>query len=154
MAKRVDTYETCEYDGDRACAVEAFLSVLGGRWKGMILFHLLSGTKRFGELRRLLPHVTQRMLTAQLRELEKDGILSRKVYAQVPPRVEYTLTEFGARLEPIVELMGEWGDRYMTLYATKAEPALVHAVGAEAGAKTKRAPAGGAGARGRSSVVR
>ena len=63
MAKKNDKYETCEYDGDRACAVETFLDVLGGRWKGMILFHLIGGTRRFGELRRLLPCVTQRMLT-------------------------------------------------------------------------------------------
>lgn len=116
MAKRTATYDTCEYDGDRACAVEAFLDVLGGRWKGMILFHLLSGTKRFGELRKLLPPVTQRMLTAQLRELEADHILERKVYPQVPPKVEYTLTPIGQRLGPAVLVMAEWGDEYMVKY--------------------------------------
>ena len=122
MARRNDKYETCEYDGDRACAVEAFLDVLGGRWKGMILFHLLAGTRRFGELRRLLPHVTQRMLTAQLRELEKDGIVNRKVYAEVPPKVEYSLTPMGKRLDPILRVMGEWGDEYMTKHGEPARP--------------------------------
>lgn len=106
-------YDDCPYDGDQACAVEAFLDALGGRWKGMILFHLLPGTRRFGELRKTLPHVTQRMLTTQLRELERDGIVSRKVYAEVPPRVEYTLTALGRRLSPILAAMAEWGDAYM-----------------------------------------
>lgn len=109
-------YDDCEYDGDRACAVEAFLDVLGGRWKGMILFHLLPGTRRFGELRKLLPHVTQRMLTKQLRELEKDGIVARKVYAEVPPRVEYKLTPLGQKLSPILAQMANWGDGYMRQY--------------------------------------
>jgi len=106
-------YDDCPYDGDRACAVEAFLDTLGGRWKGMILFHLLPGTRRFGELRKTLPHVTQRMLTTQLRELERDGIVSRKVHAEVPPRVEYSLTPMGRRLSPILAAMAEWGDEYM-----------------------------------------
>lgn len=124
MAKRVTAYDTCEYTGDRACAVEAFLDVLGGRWKGMILFHLLGGTKRFGELRKLLPHVTQRMLTAQLRELERDHILTRRVYAEVPPRVEYSLTEIGAALAPAVAVMADWGDAYMTRHGQS--PAADH----------------------------
>jgi DNA-binding HxlR family transcriptional regulator len=111
-----EKYDECPYTGDHACAVEAFLDVLGGRWKGMILFHLLPGTRRFGELRRLLPHVTQRMLTNQLRELEKDGIVARKVYAQVPPRVEYTLTPLGQKLSPILAQMAMWGDAYMRRY--------------------------------------
>lgn len=109
-------YDDCPYTGDRACAIEAFLDVLGGRWKGMILFHLLPGTRRFGELRKLLPHVTQRMMTNQLRELEKDGIVSRKVYAEVPPRVEYALTPLGQKLSPILAQMATWGDAYMQRY--------------------------------------
>ena len=107
MATR-QKYDDCPYTGDHACAVEAFLDVLGGRWKGMILFHLLPGTRRFGELKKLLPHVTQRMLTNQLRELEKDGVVSRKVYAEVPPRVEYTLTELGESLRAPIIALGNW----------------------------------------------
>jgi DNA-binding HxlR family transcriptional regulator len=106
-------YDDCEYDGDRACAVEAFLDALGGRWKGMILFHLLGGTRRFGELRKALESVTQRTLTNQLRELERDGVIARKVYAEVPPRVEYSLTPLGQRLAPILAAMAEWGDEFM-----------------------------------------
>lgn len=114
-----DVYDRCEYDGDEACAVEAFLDVLGGRWKGMILFHLAAGTKRFGELRRAVPGVTQRVMTAQLRELERDGVVAREVYAQVPARVEYSLTPIGRELEPVLRLMSVWGDAYM-----KARPDL------------------------------
>jgi DNA-binding HxlR family transcriptional regulator len=101
------------YDGEYGCSVEATLDVIGGKWKGVILFHLLDGVKRFGELRRLLPEVTQRMLTLQLRELEEAGILHREIYREVPPRVEYSLTAFGASLEPILLLMRDWGDDYM-----------------------------------------
>jgi DNA-binding HxlR family transcriptional regulator len=83
--------------------------VIGGKWKGGILSHLLGGTKRFGELRRLMPMVTQRMLTTQLRELEDDGVITRTVHPQVPPKVEYALSEFGTTLEPIFTLMQSWG---------------------------------------------
>ncbi len=100
--------EFCPYK----CAVEATLDVIGGKWKGVILFHLLEGTRRFGEFRRLLPSVTQRMLTLQLRELEQDGIVHREVYAQIPPKVEYSLTEFGRSLEPILLQMCAWGGEY------------------------------------------
>jgi DNA-binding HxlR family transcriptional regulator len=100
------------YDFDHGCPVEATLDVIGGRWKGVILFHLLGGTRRFGELRKLLPGVTQRMLTLQLRELEADGVVRREVYREVPPKVEYSLTEFGASLEPILVQMRDWGERY------------------------------------------
>ncbi|MCE9579240.1 MAG: helix-turn-helix transcriptional regulator [Deltaproteobacteria bacterium] len=94
------------------CAVEATLSVIGGRWKGVVLFWLLDGKHRFGELRRKVPNCTERMLTLQLRELEEDGLLTRTVHAEVPPRVEYELTPFGASLEPILLGMCEWGQRY------------------------------------------
>lgn len=94
------------------CSVEAALSVIGGKWKGVILFHLLEGTKRFNELHRELPGITQRMLTLQLRELEADQVVHRKVYAEVPPRVEYRLTEFGMTLKPILMDLRLWGDSY------------------------------------------
>ena len=94
------------------CPVEVTLSIVGGRWKLPIVYRLLSGTKRFGELRRLIPLATQQMLTMQLRELEQMGILHRQVYAQVPPKVEYSLTELGRSLEPIVLQIYAWGEWY------------------------------------------
>ena len=94
------------------CPVEVTLSIVGGRWKLPIVYRLLSGTKRFGELRRLIPLATQQMLTMQLRELEQMGILHRQVYAQVPPKVEYSLTELGRSLEPIVHQIHAWGEWY------------------------------------------
>lgn len=97
---------------DYGCPIEVTLDVIGGKWKGMILFCLLRGTIRFNELRRLIPKATQRMLTTQLRELERDGVITRNVYAEVPPRVEYSLTEFGESLQPILKLMGAWGEEY------------------------------------------
>jgi DNA-binding HxlR family transcriptional regulator len=106
------------YDGQYSCSVEATLDIIGGKWKGVILFHLLDGMRRFGELRRLLPEVTQRMLTLQLRELEEAGIVHREVYREVPPRVEYSLTTFGQTLEPILMLMRDWGDDYMAQLLT------------------------------------
>jgi DNA-binding HxlR family transcriptional regulator len=103
-----------KYDCRYGCAVEATLDVIGGRWKGVILFHLIEGTKRFNELHRLIEGCTQRMLTLQLRELEQDGVVKRTVYAEVPPKVEYSLTEFGRSLEPILRSMREWGEEYIS----------------------------------------
>ena len=94
------------------CPVELTVDVIGGKWKGLILYHLISGTKRFNELKRLLPKTTQRMLTLQLRELEKDGIIHREVYPEIPPKVEYSLTKFGETLKPIIFLMRDWGEVY------------------------------------------
>lgn len=100
-------------DSRTGCAVEATLGVIGGRWKGVILYWLLKeGTQRFGQLRRLLPKVTPRMLTLQLRELEEDGLLKRTVFPEVPPHVEYELTAFGRSLEPVLHGMRDWGERY------------------------------------------
>ena len=95
------------------CPVEACTEVIGGKWKGKIMFILFTGTKRFGELRKLLPDTTQRMLTMQLRELEEDGLIERKVYAQVPPKVEYSITSQGQSLKPIIESMWHWGNDYL-----------------------------------------
>ena len=94
------------------CAVEATIAVAGGKWKPLVLHYLMSGTKRFGELRKLIGGVTQRSLTLQLRELEEHGIISRKVFAEVPPRVEYSLTDFGRTLEPVLRAMKQWGESY------------------------------------------
>lgn len=102
-----------DYQCNFGCTVEAALEVIGGKWKGVILYHLMSGTKRFNELRRLIPNVTQRMLTLQLRELEDDGVVHREIYQQIPPRVDYSLTDFGRSLEPILMLIREWGDQYL-----------------------------------------
>lgn len=101
------------YNCNFGCPVEACLEVIGGKWKGVILFHLLGGTRRFNELQRLMPSVTQRMLTRQLRELEKDQVVTRKVYAEVPPKVEYSLTEFGKTLEPALQMLQGWGSEYL-----------------------------------------
>ncbi|MCD9024775.1 winged helix-turn-helix transcriptional regulator [Cohnella silvisoli] len=94
------------------CPVETTLDVIGGKWKGIILFHLIDGTKRFNEFRRLNPGITQFMLTLQLRELERDGIIHREVYKEVPPKVEYSLTDFGRTLEPLIVSMKAWGETY------------------------------------------
>ena len=100
------------------CGVETTIAVVGGKWKPMILYALLSGPRRFGELNRLIPEVTQRMLTLQLRELEEDGVISREVYKQVPPKVEYSLTPFGRTIEPILLLMEQWGEQYADMVGT------------------------------------
>ncbi|PLR79272.1 HxlR family transcriptional regulator [Bacillus sp. V3-13] len=96
------------------CEKELTLSVIGGKWKMLILWHLgKEGTKRFGELKALIPGITQRMLVNQLRELEEDLIVNRKVYPIVPPKVEYSLTEEGRSLMPILDSMYQWGKNYM-----------------------------------------
>ncbi|AIF65665.1 MULTISPECIES: winged helix-turn-helix transcriptional regulator [Terribacillus] len=95
------------------CKVTDALGILVGKWKPVILLHLLnSGTQRFNELKRSLPGITQKMLTNQLRELEEEDIIERKVYAQVPPKVEYSVTEYGRSLEPILHAMHEWGAKH------------------------------------------
>lgn len=101
------------------CSVEAALSVIGGIWKPVILFHLLERKMRFGELSRLVPNATQRMLTLQLRELEADRVITRTVYAEVPPRVEYSLTELGKTLEPVLLNLRDWGEKYQFRKSTR-----------------------------------
>lgn len=95
------------------CPVEATLSVIGGKYKAIILWHLIDGTLRFSELRRFLPQATPKMLTQQLRELEADGIIHREVYPVVPPKTEYSLTDYGKTLNPIVQAICAWGREYM-----------------------------------------
>lgn len=95
-----------------ACPVETTLTLISDKWKVLILRDLFSGTKRFGELKRSIGSVTQKVLTAQLREMEADGLLVRTVYAEVPPRVEYTLTELGHSLKPVLDAMRDWGQKY------------------------------------------
>lgn len=95
------------------CAVAVTVDVAGGKWKPLIIHYLLGGTKRFGELQKLIGGVTQRSLTLQLRELEASGIVRREVFAEVPPRVEYSLTVLGATLAPTLDAMKSWGEHYL-----------------------------------------
>lgn len=95
-----------------ACPVETTLMLIGDKWKVLILRDLMPGTKRFGELKKSIGSVSQKVLTAQLRDMEKKGLVSRKFYAEVPPRVEYSLTETGKSLKPILDAMGNWGEEY------------------------------------------
>ena len=99
-----------------ACPVETTLMLIGDKWKVLILRDLTDGTKRFGELKKSIGHVTQKVLTAQLRDMEAQGLLTRKVYAEVPPRVEYSLTELGRSLKPILDSMWVWGEDYKRKY--------------------------------------
>lgn len=95
-----------------ACPVETTLMLIGDKWKVLILRDLLPGTKRFGELKKSIGGVSQKVLTAQLRDMEKSGLLTRTVYPEVPPKVEYTLTELGLSLKPILDAMWSWGEEY------------------------------------------
>lgn len=96
-----------------ACTFDITMDLIGGKWKPIIIWHLgTKGTKRFNELKKLLPHITQKMLTQQLRELENDSLVERKVYPQVPPKVEYSLKDLGESLMPILSMMCDWGEDY------------------------------------------
>lgn len=94
------------------CPVETTLTLIGDKWKVLILRDLMPGTKRFGELKKSIGSVSQKVLTAQLRDMEKNGLLTRTVYAEVPPRVEYSLTDLGKSLEPILDAMWNWGEEF------------------------------------------
>ena len=98
------------------CAVEAAISLIDGKWKAIILFHLIGGTLRVNEIRRQVQNCTPRMLTNQLRELEEDGLITRKVYAQVPPKVEYALSPLGHSMTPVLQALKIWGDANLGLF--------------------------------------
>ncbi len=98
-----------------ACPVETTLTLIGDKWKVLILRDLMPGTKRFGELRKSIGKVSQKVLTAQLRAMEESGLVHREVYAEVPPRVEYSLTELGKSLKPILDSMWAWGEEYKAM---------------------------------------
>lgn len=118
-----DCNQTCgslsSYDPEKdipctgTCPVSTTISLIGGKWKILILWQLRNKIRRYGELQRLIPGVTKKMLTQQLRELEDDGLIHRKVYAEVPPKVEYSLTETGQSLQPIIDVVYEWGAEYL-----------------------------------------
>lgn len=102
-----------------ACPVETTLTLIGDKWKVLILRDLISGTKRFGELKKSIGTVSQKVLTAQLRDMEANGLVHREVYAEVPPRVEYSLTELGQSLKPILDAMWNWGEDYKSSVTEK-----------------------------------
>ncbi len=110
-ARNTDTQEPPGTNS--ACPTETALDLIGGKWKGMILFYLYDDTRRFNELMRLIPGITQRMLTKQLRDLEKHDIIHREVYPQVPPKVEYSLTPLGQTLKPVIRGLEQWGIQYL-----------------------------------------
>jgi DNA-binding HxlR family transcriptional regulator len=121
------------------CGLEAALHVVGGKWKVLILWHLTSGTRRFGELRRLVAGISEKMLIQQLRELRADGVVARKDFKEVPPRVEYTLTPFGVSLTEALRPLCDWGRRHMNrIAAAKADGDAVTA----AACNTRPAAAG------------
>jgi DNA-binding HxlR family transcriptional regulator len=114
-----------EQRGERihTCGVEATLDVIGGKWMILILCRLQDGTRRFAELRRLIPGITEKMLIQQLRRLESDGIVRRTVYPEIPPRVEYSLTAKGETLLPVLDMLERWGEEHSGLMAPRAERA-------------------------------
>ena len=95
------------------CPVEAALDIIGGKWKSIILFRVMEETRRFTDIRKLLPNITQRTLTNQLRELESDGLVKRKIYPEIPPKVEYSITNFGRTLEPVLLALKTWAEIQM-----------------------------------------
>lgn len=110
-----------ERTGKATCPVEAALKAIGGRWKVIILRELFRGTMRFCELHRAIGGITQKMLTQQLRELERDGIVARKLYPQVPPKVEYSLTPLGESLQPVLDAIHHWGTSYLEYNGRKPQ---------------------------------
>ncbi len=111
MSKNKELNEEITENNLAGCPMTSVMNVIGGKWKVIILFHLREQTLRFGELRKRIPKVTQKMLTQQLRELESDGLVTRKVYPEVPPRVEYKSTKLSDELRPILDMLCDWGEK-------------------------------------------
>lgn len=111
------------------CPVNLTADIIGGKWKPIIIFHLEGRTRRFGELQKLIPGMTKKMLTQHLRELERDGVVHRKVYGEVPPRVEYSLTKHGESLKPILKLMSAWGTKHKARYGIPKENGFAKVAG-------------------------
>lgn len=109
------------WDCNPGCEIEAAVSLIDGKWKCVILYHLLEGAVRYNELRRKIPCITQRILTAQLRELETDDLIVRKIYPQVPPKVEYSLSPVGMTFKPILLALGEWGKDNLPKFTARLE---------------------------------
>lgn len=104
-----------EYKGKKySCNVEVTIDLIGGKWKPVILWHLMHNKKRFNEMRRMIPQITTKMLTQQLKELEEDGLVDRKIFAEIPPKVEYSITEAGLSVKSVLEAMCKWGRAYRT----------------------------------------
>jgi len=122
------------------CPVEVTLDLIDGKWKGVILYHLQEGRLRFGELRKKMPGITQRMLTKQLRALEDDALITRQVFAEVPPRVEYALSETGLRLRPVIDALKRWGEDHQ---ARQLAAASCVGEGADRAPSAAAAPDGG-----------
>jgi DNA-binding HxlR family transcriptional regulator len=104
------------------CPVETTMMLISDRWKVLIIHYLLDGTKRFGELKKCVGNITQKVLTSNLRSLEESGLVKRTVYAEIPPRVEYSLTETGYSLRPVLKAMAEWGEAYKAKQKTDSKP--------------------------------
>jgi len=104
---------TLHSNNDCRCPIDTTLDVIGGKWKLRILYHLSESVLRFGELQKKMPGITQKMLTQQLRELEQDGMIVRKVYAEVPPKVEYSVSDYGRTIQPALETMASWGTEHI-----------------------------------------
>jgi DNA-binding HxlR family transcriptional regulator len=109
---------------ERKCPIETIIQVLGGKWKPQILWRLLDSRKRFSELEKLIPDVTQKMLAQHLRELESNGLITRTIYPTVPPKVEYALSDYGATLVPVLEVMCEWGENHNRVNRTEPSRAV------------------------------
>lgn len=114
MGNRINGFGACSIEVKKACPIEMTLQMIGGKWKGIIINILSERSVRFNELKRLIPGITQRMLTLQLRELEADRIVERMVEETVPPKVEYSLTDQGEKLCPIIKSMRTWGNEYLS----------------------------------------
>ncbi len=112
------TFHNRQYE----CPMEMTLDLIGGKWKSLILWQLSLKVQRFNELRRMFPKVSQKMLTQQLRDLERDGLISRVIYHQIPPKVEYSLTEFGKSLMPVLLQMNQWGTQYAVEHPEDISP--------------------------------